>query len=126
MSEASGGQRHGHDEPAPVAQWVGMFLAPAAFAAHLQINYVLVRWACLRDRDVWVHVVDLLAVALAVAGAVAAWRTWERAGRDEPGEGGGVLPRTRFLGIVGLGFSVMIALVLVEQSIAAFFISTCQ
>src|SRR3954466_15691839 len=27
--------------PAPLAQWVGLLLAPLVFAAHLQINYVL-------------------------------------------------------------------------------------
>src|SRR5678809_78421 len=29
-------------DPAPIAQWVGVFLAPAVFAAHLEIAYVLV------------------------------------------------------------------------------------
>ena len=41
----------------------GLFLAPAAFFAHLQINYVLVPWACVRNGRLWVHVVDVLAVA---------------------------------------------------------------
>src|SRR5206468_3638156 len=54
--------------PAPAAQWVGLLLAPAVFAAHLQITYVLVRWACLRNADLWVHVVDVLAVLLAALG----------------------------------------------------------
>ena len=112
--------------PAPVAQWVGLFLAPAVFAAHLQINYVLVRWACLRDADVWLHVVDVLAVLLAAFGTFVAWRVWERAGRMEPGEDGGSLPRTRFLGVTGVGFSGLITLVLFAQWVGAFFISTCQ
>ena len=126
MSETHTFPRRDEAEPAPVAQWVGMFLAPAAFAAHLQISYVLVRWACLRDADVWVHVVDLGAIALSAVGTWAAWRAWERAGRVDPGEEGGPLPRTRFLGVTGLGFSAMITLVLIAQWVAAFFISTCQ
>jgi hypothetical protein len=126
MSETHTFPRRDEAEPAPVAQWVGMFLAPVAFAAHLQISYVLVRWACLRDADVWMHVVDLAAIALAAAGAWAAWRTWMAAGRAHPGEEEGTLPRTRFLGALGLGFSAIITLVLVAQWIGAFFISTCQ
>ena len=118
--------RRDEPEPAPVAQWVGIVLAPATFAAHLQISYVLVRWSCLRDADVWMHVVDLGAIALAAVGTWAAWRAWERAGRVDPGEEGGPLPRTRFLGVTGLGFSAMITLVLIAQWVAAFFISTCQ
>ena len=112
--------------PSPASQWVGIFLAPAVFAAHLQINYVLVRWACLRNGDVWVHVVDVLAVLLAALGTLTAWRVWASAGRTEPGEEGGSLPRTRFMGVVGVGFSGLITLVLFAQWVGAFFISTCQ
>ena len=112
--------------PAPVAQWVGVFLAPATFAAHLQINYLLVRWACLRNGDLWVHVVDVLAVLLAAFGTFVAWRVWERAGRTEPSEAGGSLPRTRFLGVTGAGFSGLITLILFAQWVGAFFIGTCQ
>lgn len=113
-------------EPAPVAQWVGLFLAPLTYAAHLQITYVLVRWACVRGGDVWVHLVDLIAVVLALVGVYAAWRTWTSAGRTDPGEEGGPGPRTRFLGVTGLGFSSAITLLLFWQAVSAFFISTCQ
>ncbi|HKH92762.1 MAG TPA: hypothetical protein VKA54_13230 [Gemmatimonadaceae bacterium] len=126
MSETHTFPRRDEPQPAPVAQWVGLFLAPAAFAAHLQINYVLVRWACLRSADIWVHVVDVAAIALAALGTVVAWRVWTRAGRDHPGEEGGALPRTRLLGVLGVGFSAMMTLVLIGQWVAAFFISTCQ
>jgi hypothetical protein len=126
MSETPTFPRGEEAEPAPVAQWVGLFLAPAVFAAHLQIAYVLMRWACLRDGDVWVHVVDLLSIVLAGLGTFVAWRTWERAGRDAPGEMGGSLPRTRFLGILGAGMSGLLTLLLFAQWIASFFISTCQ
>jgi hypothetical protein len=126
MSETHTFPRRDEPQPAPVAQWVGLFLAPAVFAAHLQISYVLVPWACLRSGDVWVHVVDVLAIALAALGTVVAWRVWVRAGRDDPGEEGGALPRTRFLGATGVGFSGMLTLVLIGQWVAAFFISTCQ
>jgi hypothetical protein len=126
MSETHTFPRRDEVEPAPVAQWVGLFLAPATFAAHLQISYVLVRWACLRNADVWMHVVDLSAIALSALGTWAAWHAWEQAGRVDPGEEGGSLPRTRFLGATGLGFSALITLVLIAQWVAAFFISTCQ
>jgi hypothetical protein len=51
---------------------------------------------------------------------------WASAGRTEPGEEGGSLPRTRFMGVVGAGFSALITLVLFAQWVAMFFISTCQ
>jgi hypothetical protein len=113
-------------EAAPLLQWIGFFLAPAAFFAHMQIGYVVVPWACATHGDAWMHVIGLAALALAATGMLAAWRTWMRAGRDVPGESGGALPRTRFLGAIGLGMSAIITLVIFAQWIASFFISTCQ
>jgi hypothetical protein len=113
-------------EPAPRAQWVGFFLAPAAFFAHLQIRYVLVPWACATNGQLWIHVVDVLALALALLGAFAAWRAWRSAGGDRPGEGAGAVPRTRLIAVVGLGSSLMCALMLLGQWAGAFFFSACQ
>jgi hypothetical protein len=119
--------RAAHDAgPAPRAQWVGLFLAPAAFFTHLQIRYVLVPWACATNGQLWIHVVDVLALALALIGAFVGWRTWDRAGREEPGEAGGAVPRTRMLGVMGVGMSLMFALVLLGQWVTNFFFSPCQ
>ena len=115
-----------HEERAPVLQWVGMFLPVATFFAHLQVSYVLVPWTCTMNAPVWFHIAGVLSVLLALAGTVAAWRVWMRAGREAPGEGAGALPRTRFLGAVGLGMGAIITLVLFAQWIAAFFIGVCQ
>jgi hypothetical protein len=122
----TGAERITPDERAPVAQWVGMFLAPATFAAHLEITYNVIPWACVRGGDLWVHAIDAAALLLALIGTIVAWRVWQRTGRDAPGEGGGSLPRTSFLGVCGLGFSAMITLVLFGQWITAFYISSCQ
>ena len=119
--------RTAHDPgPAPRAQWVGFFLAPAAFFTHLQVRYVLVPWACATNGQPWIHVVDVLALALALLGGFVAWRTWQRAGREDPGEAGGAVPRTRMLGVMGLGASLMFALVLLGQWVTNFFFSPCQ
>ena len=122
----TGAERITPDERAPVAQWVGMFLAPAVFAVHLEITYNVIPWACVRGGDLWVHLTDIAAVLLALVGTIVAWRVWQRTGRDAPGEGGGSLPRTSFLAVTGLGFSAIITLVLFGQWLTAFYISSCQ
>lgn len=119
------GRRHDAG-PAPRAQWVGVFLAPAAFFAHLQVRYVLVPWACATNGQLWIHVVGVLSLVIAVLGAFAAWRTVQSAGREEPRASGGALPRTRMLGVMGLGISLMFVLVLLGQWASAFFFSACQ
>jgi hypothetical protein len=68
----------------------------------------------------------VLSVVLSLAGTIVAWRVWQRAGRDEPGQGGGALPRTRFVAVTGLGVSTLFTLLLFAQWIAAFFIAVCQ
>ena len=119
------GRRH-DPGPAPRAQWVGMFLAPAAFFAHLQVRYVLVPWACATNGQLWIHVVGVLSLAIAVLGALAARRTWRSAGGEDPTEAGGAMPRTRMLGVMGVGISLMFILVLLGQWLSAFFFSACQ
>jgi hypothetical protein len=113
-------------ERAPVLQWVGLFLAPATFFAHLQIGYLLVPWSCTRQNTVWIHVVNLLSVLLAAAGTWAAWRAHARAESAASNDGPGTVPRTRFLGVVGLGMSGMFVLLLVAQAIEAISLSPCQ
>ena len=112
--------------PAPRVQWIGFFLAPAVFFAHLQLTYVLVPWACVRNGEGWIHLAGALSVVLDTVGAFVAWRTWQRGGREDPGEAGGAMPRTRLLGVLGLGLSLMFALLLSGQWLTAFFLSPCQ
>ena len=114
------------EERAPALQWVGFFLSPAVFFVHLVLGYNLVPWACTKEQDIWVHVVGVAAVILSAFGTFAAWTTWMRAGREEPGEGPGSLPRTRFVGATALGMNAVITLILLMQWVAAFFIGTCQ
>src|SRR5690348_14658330 len=122
---------HGR-EPARVLQWLGFFLAPAVFFAHLQIAYVLVPWSCTMRNELWQHVVGFIAVVLSLAGVAAAWISRARtsaAGEHPPGhpvEGPAALFRTRFMGDTGLGMSVVITLILLMQWIAGFFITVCQ
>jgi hypothetical protein len=113
-------------EPAPVLQWVGFFLAPATFFVHLQIGYVLVPWACTTKGWGWIHVVDVLSVLLAALGTWAAWRVHVRAESSARNDDAGSVPRTRFLGVVGLCMGGMFVLLLVAQSVAAIIISPCQ
>lgn len=122
---------HGR-EPARVLQWLGFFLAPAAFFAHLQLAYVLIPWSCTRQQPFWQHFVGLAAVVIALAGVAAAWVTRSRtreAGDHPPGhpvEGPGPLFRTRFMADTGLGVSALLTLILLMQCISGFFITVCQ
>jgi hypothetical protein len=114
------------DERAPALQWIGLLLAPAVFFAHLELAYVLVPWACVTKGQLWVHVSGAAAILLAFAGAVAAWRVHARTENAQPNDGAGSVPRTRFLGTVGICMSAAFVLLLIAQWVAGFVISPCQ
>jgi len=122
----------GRREPARLLQWLGFFLAPAAFFVHLQVAYVLVFWSCATKQSLWQHLVGLLAVVVALAGVAAAWVSRARtpeADEHPPGhpvEGPGPIFRTRFMADTGLGVSALLALILLMQFIGGFFITVCQ
>jgi len=122
---------HGR-EPARTLQWIGFFLAPAVFFAHLQIAYVLIPWECTMQEEVWMHIVGALAVLLSLAGAAAAWISRARTSDADPhppghpDEGPGPLFRTRFMADTGLGVSALLTLIVLMQWVAGFFITVCQ
>jgi hypothetical protein len=122
---------HGR-EPARVLQWLGFFLAPAVFFAHLEIAYVLIPWGCTVQNELWQHLVGLLAVLLSLVGVAAAWITRARTSdvgehpASHPVEGPGAFFRTRFMADTGLGMSAVITLILLMQWIAGYFITVCQ
>ncbi len=107
-------------------QWIGLFLAPTVFFAHLQVTYLLVSWACATGTTLWLHVAGVIGVLLAAAGTAVAWVTWQRIGRHAPGEAGGPGPRARLLAVTGLGTSAMFVLLLLGQWVPVFFLSPCQ
>jgi hypothetical protein len=108
------------------AQWTGMFLAPAAFFAHLQVAYVLVPWSCATGNRLWLNVTDALSVVVAAIGTVIARRVWscEEAGQASATDG--PLSRARFLGIIGAVIGAMFVLLLVAQWSASWMISPCR
>ena len=113
--------------PASRLQWVGLFMAPLVFALHFQLNYLLVMWVCGNDVGTLViHLTSLIALALSVAGGWAGWVTWKRGRDDTPSDGEGVLPRTRLLGVIGLGLSGVLTLILLMQFISGFVPPLCQ
>jgi hypothetical protein len=115
-----------YEERAPALQWIALFLAPAAFFVHLQVAYVLVPWACVTGGHVWVHVSAIVAIGLALAGTWAGWLVHARSENPQSNEGAGAVPRTRFMGTVGLCTSAVFALLLIAQLAAGFIISPCQ
>ncbi len=107
--------------------WAGNLLAPTAFLLDLQLAYQMTSIAC-RHQTMWhLHLVHLVMILLGTAGALLAWRAWERVGRAEyDPTGAGPIPRSRFLGLLGVSTSALFVLVMLAQWMPQFFLDPCQ
>jgi hypothetical protein len=110
----------------PWSLWAGVLAGPLATLTQLQANYALVLWACGAGRVWALHLVALLALVVTVAVGLLSWRNWRRAGGGWDDEGAGVVPRSRFMAIVGALISVLAALVVIAQWIPIFVHDPCQ
>lgn len=107
-----------------LALWAGWLLGPLAWAVHLQGSYLLVARVC-HTGDTWLlHLLTLLTLALAGAGALIAWRQWQRIGRQWP-NGGGVATRSRFLAVAGMLLSGLSGLIILAEGIPNFVLGAC-
>jgi hypothetical protein len=117
---------HEFREPRGIASlWFSMLAGPVAWMLGLNADYSLVRVACAKGTMLPLHLVTLATLALAVAGGLVAWRDWQRAGREWPGEAGTTLDRSRFMSVVGLMGSALFALTIVAQWLAKLFLDPC-
>jgi hypothetical protein len=104
--------------------WFGFFGGPIAGMLMVWINYPLVDRACVSSNRAWLHGSSLLFLVLAGAAWFASWQFYERVG-DFPLTEGGVMPRSRFMALVGL-FAASLAIVeIVFQWIPVFFLGSC-
>lgn len=104
--------------------WFGMVGGPASGMLMVWVNYPLVDRACVSGNRIWLHGSSLLFLLLASLAGFMAWRFYDRAG-DYPLTEGGVMPRSRFMALVGL-FTAGLALIeIVMQWIPIFFLGSC-
>jgi hypothetical protein len=117
-------------EPTHAAElWVGLLLGPILALTQLEANYALVRWACGRGQDWPLHLVSALALTLTIGAALLAFRNLLRTDSEASGAdigGAGVVPRSRFMALLGILISSFMCLVIVAQWIPVFLYGSCQ
>jgi hypothetical protein len=108
--------------PRLAASWAGLAAGPLAWAALLEVNYVLSYVAC-EQRHTWMlHLGTASALALVALGALAAW--WARPSHD------GSLSstaeaRARFMTTGGLALCAGFALVILATEVPALVLHPC-
>jgi hypothetical protein len=110
----------------PGRLWAGVLTGPLAALVQLQTNYALVLWACGAGRTWALHLVAFVTLLLCVGAGLLSLSNWRKTGAGWDDEGAGVLPRSRFMSVVGMFVSLMSAIVVVAQWIAVFVYNPCQ
>jgi hypothetical protein len=108
-----------------LAQMLGLLLAPAVTLAGLQLAYQYVPHDCRTRSSLLGHLIHGSTLLVCLTGALIAWSEWQRNGGNWPGDDGGPLGRSRFLGAVGVLISLLSMLVVAAQWMPAFFLSPC-
>ena len=112
-----------------LSQWFGVVGPPLAMLTFQEVAYGLAPWACARGGPfgrVPMHAAMLLALGVSVWAGLVAWRNWQRAGGEWPGDDGDPRARTRFLSALGVLGSAFFALIVVGQWVAVFVFHPCQ
>ena len=109
-----------------LALWTGILAGPIVWLLSFEANFALAPWACVFQAKLALYIVSLLALALAAASGMVAWRQWTGLGRELPGDGEGAVPRLRVMAIGGLFMSGMFFLVILAQAIPELVLGACE
>lgn len=97
--------------------WIGILGPPIVWLFQFEINFAIVPWTCANASAWMIHLVTLLALALAAGAGVIGWRA--RAAE-------GVPDYAKFMGvggaILGAGFSLMI----LAQGLTSVVLGPCE
>jgi hypothetical protein len=104
--------------------WFGFFGGPAAGMLMVWISYPLVDRACVGGNRWWLHATAALFLLIAIAAWLDARRWYDRVG-DFPLTEGGLMPRTRFMALVGMFTASLAIIEIVFQWIPIFFLGSC-
>ena len=107
-----------------VGLWIGLLVPPAIWAIQMQLNYWAVRGACVRESNVRLYAVTILALLIIVASAFTAWSTGGRSQERQNGET--AISNGGFMLALDLLCGAIFFLAVLAQGIAATVFNPCQ
>lgn len=111
-----------------LALWAGLLAGPVVWLVQFQAAYTLVPVLCKSGaRNLALHGVFVVALLLVAGAGLLAWRNFRAVGATAEGEEeAGIIPRTRFMSLLGLLVTAMFFLVIVAQWVASWVFGPCQ
>jgi hypothetical protein len=102
-----------------------LFIPPVVFLALIAVAYALVPWACETQRRVPLHLLSLVALAVAAGCVVLAWRNWRSLGTDPAYDESEITVWVRFLAALGLALSGLITVGTIALWTTQFILPPC-
>lgn len=106
--------------------WAGVLVGPVVWLLQFQANYTLVTVTCNHGGKWALHAVSVVALLLTAGAGALARSNWREAGESTENEAWGVLPRSRFMSVLGMLVSAMFFVVIFAQWIASWVFGPCQ
>jgi hypothetical protein len=120
------GVRRYWDDAGQAALLAGFFAGPVVWGLTLQINYSLVKWACLGGRPSVLSAFFVIALTLVAGGFWLSWRAWQRVRQHANITGGTPVDRSYFLAVSGMWLNALFALLILTSSALPFIVRPCQ
>jgi hypothetical protein len=114
-----------HPPVSDLALWTSVLGGPFVFLLNLEVNYVMVDWACNTGNDWALHVVHFVSFVLSAACALLGLTLLRRVKRDEPDGAGGSDARSRLLATLGVLSGALFAVSVFAQWIGVMVLGTC-
>lgn len=105
---------------------LGVVAGPIAMLVNEELIYLTNMWACGTGKQLAMHVVPLICLAVTIGAGSLAWRDWVRVGRGVEDEAATVDSRSRFLALTGMAVSALSALIILAQWLAIFVFGACM
>lgn len=117
MNDASASAEERFREPRAIVRlWIGVLLAPAAWAAQMAAGYAVLPWLCANDTARFVPIaIGGVGLVLALAGVLVAFANWRAAGRGWRATGRAAVDRARFMAVTGLLLGTYVSAIIVLQ-----------
>jgi hypothetical protein len=108
------------------ALWIGLLGGPIAWLLYLQVSYTLAPSACIAGNKNVLAIATIIALIATLAITFVSWRAWHASGANSVTDEGGVLGRSRFMALSGLGISVLSVLLVVASAIPIIVLGACD
>lgn len=107
--------------------WLGLLLPPVVWALQLQTIYLLIGYnTCEGGSRSPVHITSLICLILSAFGFFVSWRNWMKTGGIEwKSENSGIVPRSRFMAILGVLTGALFSIVIFAQWLPAIYGVPC-